>query len=75
MTGVLLILITAVAIFAAGYSNTSKVLALTTAAVYEFAAWSITGPQQHRLLATLIAAAISVRADVHKSPVATRRTS
>lgn len=119
VTGVLLI--TAVAIFAAGFSNTSQVLALTTAAVYGFAAWSITGPQQHRLLAAdtgrtglpvalnssamylaisiagalggafsvtghwpilitasiaaLIAAAISIRADVPRPPSTSRTTS
>lgn len=49
VTGVLLI--TAVAILAAGLSGTSRVLALTTAAAYGIAAWAITGPQQHRLLA------------------------
>lgn len=46
----IVLLITALAILAAGFSDTSRVLALATAAAYGIAAWSITGPQQHRLL-------------------------
>lgn len=119
VTGVLLV--TAVAILAAGLSGTSRVLALTTAAAYGIAAWAITGPQQHRLLAAdtghtglpvalnssamylaiaiagavggafsatghwpilitasiaaLLATAISIRADAHRPPTASKTTS
>ena len=45
------LVITAVAVLAAGFAHTGHVLALVTAFVYGIAAWSITGPQQHRLLA------------------------
>lgn len=45
------LVITAIAVLAAGFAHTGHVLALVTAFVYGIAAWSITGPQQHRLLA------------------------
>ncbi|MFT4042768.1 MAG: MFS transporter [Gordonia sp. (in: high G+C Gram-positive bacteria)] len=46
----LALLITAIGTIAAGFAGT-HVAALITAAIYGGAAWSITGPQQHRLLA------------------------
>lgn len=52
------LLVTAVGIIAAGFTG-DRATALITAAVYGTAAWSITGPQQHRLLA----AALSSQAD------------
>ncbi|MCI1746902.1 MAG: MFS transporter [Acidipropionibacterium sp.] len=45
------LLITATAVLAAGMAGSSRALALITAGIYGIAAWSITGPQQHRLLA------------------------
>lgn len=44
------LLVAAVGILTVGFAG-DRVLALITAAVYGIAAWSITGPQQHRLLA------------------------
>lgn len=44
------LVITAIAVLAAGFAHTSHFLALLTAFIYGAAAWSITGPQQHRLL-------------------------
>lgn len=44
------LLVTAAGIIAAGFAG-DRLVVLVTAAVYGVAAWSITGPQQHRLLA------------------------